>query len=66
MKMTELYQEKERLKSANWDLRMSNRKISVEDRNFQKIKDFLGIYKVQKLLKSINKTKHRNRSDMAK
>lgn len=66
MKMTELYQEKERLKSANWDLRMSNSKMSVEVRNFQKIKDFLGIDKVQKLLKSINKTKHRNRSDMVK
>ena len=36
MKMTELYQGKERLKSANLDLRMSNRKISVEVRNFQK------------------------------
>ena len=64
IKMSELYQEKERLKSANWDLRMANSKMSVEVRNFKKIKDFLGIDKVQELLKSINKTKHRNRSDM--
>ena len=64
--MSELYQEKERLKSANWDLRMANSKMSVEVRNFKKIKDFLGIDKVQELLKSINKTKHRNRSDVMK
>ena len=65
-KMTELYQEKERLKSANLDLRMANSKMSVEVRNFKKIKDFLGIDKVQVLLKSINKTKHKNRSDIIK
>lgn len=65
-KMTELYQEKERLKSANWDLRMANSKMGVEVRDYKKIKNFLGIDKVRELLKSINKTKHRNRSDMAK
>ena len=66
MKMTEFYQEKERLKSANWDLKLENSKMSVEVRDFKKIKVFLGINKVQELLKSVNKTKHRNRSDMAK
>lgn len=66
MKMTELYQEKERLKSANWDLRMANSKMGIEVRDYKKIKNFLGIDKVRELLKSINKTKYRNRSDMAK
>ncbi len=65
-KMTELYQEKEWLKSANWDLKLENSEMSVEVRDFNKIKVFLGIDKVQELLKSVNKTKHRNRSDMAK
>lgn len=63
-KMTELYQEKETLKSANWDLRMANSKMSVEVRNFKKIKDFLGIDKVQEMLKTISKSKHR--SDISK
>lgn len=66
MKMTELYKEKERLKSANWDLKKANSKMGVEVRNFKKIKGFLGIDKVQELLKSINKTKHRNKSDVMK
>lgn len=63
-KMTELYQEKENLKSANWDLRMANSKMGVEVRNFKKIKDFLGIDKVQEILKNISKSK--NRSDISK
>lgn len=63
-KMTELYQEKENLKSANWDLRMANSKMNVEVRNFKKIKDFLGIDKVQEMLKTISKSK--NRSDISK
>lgn len=63
-KMTELYQEKENLKSANWDLRMTNSKMSVEVRKFKKIKDFLGIDKVQEMLKTISKSK--NRSDISK
>lgn len=63
-KMTELYREKENLKSANWDLRMANSKMSVEVRNFKKIKDFLGIDKVREMLKTISKSKHR--SDISK
>lgn len=59
-KMTGLYQEKERLKSANWDLRMANSKMSVEVRNFKRIKDFLGIDKVKELLKIINASRQRN------
>ena len=58
--MTELYQEKERLKSANWDLRMANSKMGVEVRNFEKIKNFLGIDKVQELLKIINASRQKN------
>lgn len=65
-KMTELYQGKERLKSENWDLRMVNSKMSVEVRNFERIKDLLGIDRLQELLKFISKTKHKSRSDMMK
>lgn len=45
---------------------MANSKMGVEVRDYKKLKNFLGIDKVRELLKSINKTKHRNRSDMAK
>ena len=65
-KMTELYQEKERLKSENWDLRMANSKMSVEVRNFKRIKDFLGIDRVQEILKIIRKINQKERSDMTK
>ena len=66
MKMTELYQEKERLKSANWDLRMANSKMGVEVRDYKKIKNFLGIDKVREILKAINRSKNKNRTDMIK
>ncbi len=48
---------------------MANSKMSVEVRYFKKIKVFLCIDcidKVQELLKSINKTKHKSRLDMMK
>ena len=60
-KMTELYQEKERLKSANWALKLENSKMNVEVRDFKKIKVFLGIDKVQELLKFINRTKQKSK-----
>ena len=66
MKMTELYQEKERLKSANWDLRMTNSKMGVEVRDYEKIKNFLGIDKVREILKAINRSKNKSRTDMIK
>ena len=59
-KMAELYKEKEQLKSENWDLRMANSKMSVEVRNFKRIKDFLGIDRVQELLKTINTSRRKN------
>ena len=66
MKMTELYQEKEGLKSANWDLRMANSKMGVEVRDYKKIKNFLGIDKVREILKAINRSKNKSRTDMIK
>lgn len=63
-KMTEFYREREKLKSENWNLKLENSKMGVEIRDFKRIKDYLGIDKVQDLLKAINKTKHRNRSDV--
>ncbi len=60
-KLSIVYEEKERLKSANWDLRMSNSQMGVEVRNFEKIKNFLGIDKVREMLKIINAQKHKTK-----
>lgn len=64
--MVQLSRNNEKLKSANWDLRMANSKMGVEVRDFRKIKDFLGDDKVREMLKNISKTKHINKSDMTK
>ena len=66
-KLLTVHEEKERLKSANWDLRMANSQMGVEVRNFEKIKNFLGIDKVKEMLKIINaqkqKTKQKKQSE---
>ena len=60
-KLLTVHEEKERLKSANWDLRMANSQMGVEVRNFEKIKNFLGIDKVKEMLKIINTQKHKTK-----
>ena len=66
-KLLTVHEEKERLKSANWDLRMANSQMGVDVRNFEKIKNFLGIDKVKEMLKIINaqkqKTKQKKQSE---
>ena len=60
-KLLTVHEEKERLKSANWDLRMANSQMGVEVRNFEKIKNFLGIDKVKEMLKIINAPKYKTK-----
>ena len=60
-KLLTIHEEKERLKSANWDLRMANSQMGVEVRNYEKIKNFLGIDKVKEMLKIINVQKHKTK-----
>ena len=60
-KLLTVHEEKERLKSANWDLRMANSQMGVEVRNFEKIKNFLGVDKVKEMLKIINAQKHKTK-----
>ena len=40
---------------------MSNSQMGVEVRNFEKIKNFLGIDKVKEMLKIINAQKHKTK-----
>lgn len=65
-KISTLTDENQKLKSKVWDLNLENGRLRVELRNFDKIKDFLGIDKIKEILKTINKTKHKKRSDISR
>lgn len=65
-KISTLTDENQKLKSKVWDLNLENSRLRVEIRNFDKIKDFLGIDKIKEMLKTINKTKHKKRSDISR
>lgn len=65
-KISTLTDENQKLKSKVWDLNLENSRLRVELRNFDKIKDFLGIDKIEAMLKTINKTKHKKRSDISR
>lgn len=65
-KISTLTDENQKLKSKVWDLNLANSRLRVELRNFDKIKDFLGIDKIEEMLKTINKTKHKKRSDISR
>lgn len=63
-KMSELYREKENLKSTNWDLMKQNSKLRTQLRDFDKLKEILGIDKIKEILKT--KKIARNRTDMSR
>ncbi len=63
-KISKLTDENQDLKSRVWDLNLENSRLKVELRNFNKIKEYLGIDKIKEMLKTISKIKHKNRSDM--
>ena len=65
-KISTLTDENQKLESKVWDLNLENSRLRVELRNFDKIKDFLGIDKIEEMLKTINKTKHKKRSDISR
>ncbi len=65
-KISRLTDENQKLKSRVWDLNLENSRLKVEIRNFDKIKDFLGIDKIKEILKTINKSKQKKRSDISR
>ncbi len=65
-KIASLTDENQELKSRVWDLNLENSRLRVELRNFDKIKEYLGIDKIKEMLKTINKTKHKKRSDISR
>ena len=58
--IAKLTEEKERYKSKVWNLNLENSRLKVQLRDYDKIKDYLGIDKVEELLKNINATMRRN------
>lgn len=65
-KISTLTDENQKLKSRVWDLNLENSRLKVELRNFDKIKEYLSIDKIKEMLKTINKTKHKKRSDISR
>ncbi len=65
-KISTLTNENQKLKSRVWDLNLENSRLRVELKNFDKIKEYLGIEKIKEMLKNINKTKHKKRSDISR
>ena len=65
-KISKLTDENQKLKSRVWDLNLENSRLRFELRNFEKIKKYLGIDKIKEMLKTIDKTKHKKRSDISR
>lgn len=66
-KISKLNEEKEHYKDRAWNLNLENSQLKVQLRDYNKIKDYLGIDKVKELLKTINtsmqKSKQKKRSE---
>ena len=65
-KISTLADENQKLKSRVWDLNIENSRLKVQVRDFDRIKEFFGIDKIKEILKTINKTKHKKRSDISR
>lgn len=64
--ISKLTDENQKLKSRVWNLNIENSRLKVQVRDFDRIKDFFGIDKIKEILKTINKTKHKKRSDISR
>lgn len=65
-KISILTNENQKLKSKVWDLNLENSQLKVQVRDFDRIKEFFGIDKIKEILRTINKTKHKKRSDISR
>ncbi len=59
----ELYKENQKLKDKVWNQKIEISKLKVELKNFDKIKKYFGIEKINEWLKAINKGKQKNRAE---
>ena len=61
-----LTKEKESYKSKVWNLNLENSQLKVQVRDYDKIKSYFGLDKIQEILKIVNKQKSHKRSDITK
>ena len=62
--ISKLTDENRKLKSRVWDLNMENSRLKVQVRDFDRVKECLGVDKVKEILKVANKLKNKKRSDI--
>ena len=62
--IAKLTEEKEIYKSKMWNLNLENSRLKVQLRDYDKIKDYLGIDKIKELLKTINAAMRREHKKM--
>ena len=61
-----LTKEKESYKSKVWNLNLENSQLKVQVRDYDKIKSYFVLDKIQEILKIVNKQKSHKRSDITK
>lgn len=61
-----LTKEKESYKSKVWNLNLENSQLKVQVRDYDKIKSYFGLDKIQEILKIVNKQKSQKCSDITK
>lgn len=60
-KISKLNEEKEHYKDRAWHLNLENSQLKVQLRDYDKIKEYLGIDKVKELLKTINTSRQKKK-----
>ncbi len=60
-KIAKLNEEKEHYKDRAWSLNLENSQLKVQLRDYDKIKEYLGIDKVKELLKTINVSRQKKK-----
>lgn len=61
-----LTKEKESYKSKVWNLNLENSQLKVQVRDYDKIKSYFGLDKIQEILKIVNKQKSHKHSNITK
>ena len=65
-KIARLTDENKQLKSRVWDLNMENSRLKVQARDFDRLKEQLGIDKVKEILKTVGKLRQKKKVDISR
>ena len=61
-----LTDENRKLKSRVWDLTMENSRLKVQARDFNRLKEHIGIDKVKEILKTVGKSRQKKKADISR